>query len=59
VENVMNPATSEEISLRFQMERFNIKQVHGVEGEEQCLVEVSNRFAALGKFDAEVEISTM
>jgi hypothetical protein len=29
------------------MERFNLKKLNEVEGKEQCLVEISNRFAAL------------
>jgi hypothetical protein len=29
------------------MERFNLKKLNEVEGKEQYLVEVSNRFAAL------------
>jgi hypothetical protein len=37
------------------MERFNLKKLNEVEGKEQFLVEVSNRFAALEDFDAEVE----
>jgi hypothetical protein len=38
------------------MERFNLKEFHEVEGKEQFRVEVSDRFAALGDLDAEVEI---
>jgi hypothetical protein len=29
------------------MERFNLKKLNEVEGKEQYLVEISNRFAAL------------
>jgi hypothetical protein len=40
------------------MQRFNVKKLNDVEGEEQCRVEVSNRFAALEDLDTEVEISS-
>jgi hypothetical protein len=40
------------------MERFNLKKLNEVEGKEQYRVESSNRFAALGDFDAEVEINS-
>jgi hypothetical protein len=43
-------------SHRFHMERFNLKRLNEVEGKEQFRVEVSNRFAALGYLDAEVEL---
>jgi hypothetical protein len=36
------------------MERFILKKLNEVEGKEQYRVEVSNRFAALEDFDAEV-----
>jgi hypothetical protein len=39
------------------MERFNVKKIKGVKGKEQCWVEVSNSFAALGNLDAEVDIN--
>jgi hypothetical protein len=38
------------------MERFNIKKLNEVEGNEKYRVEVSNRFAALEDLDTEVEI---
>jgi hypothetical protein len=38
------------------MDRFNLKKLNKVEGEEQFRVEVSNRFAALEDLDAEVEL---
>jgi hypothetical protein len=41
------------------MERFNLKKLNEVEGEEKHHVEVSNRFAALEDLDAEVEINTL
>jgi hypothetical protein len=43
---------------RFHMERFNLKKLHEVEGKEQYHFDVSNRFAALGDLDKEVEINT-
>jgi hypothetical protein len=39
-------------SQRFHMERFNLKKLNEVEGKEQFLVEVSNKFAALEHLDA-------
>jgi hypothetical protein len=41
------------------MEKFNLKKLNEVEGKEKYRVEVSNRFAALEDFDAEVEINTI
>jgi hypothetical protein len=32
---------------RFHMERFNLKKLNEIEGEEKYCVEISNRFAAL------------
>jgi hypothetical protein len=40
------------------MERFNLKKLNEVEGKEQYCVEVSNRFAALEDWEAEVKISS-
>jgi hypothetical protein len=37
------------------MERFSLKKLNEVKGKEQFRVEVSNRFAALEDFNAEVE----
>jgi hypothetical protein len=37
---------------------FNLKKLIDVEGKEQFLVEVSNRFAALEDLDTEVEINS-
>jgi hypothetical protein len=45
-------------SHRFHMEKFNLKKSNDVEGKEQFLVEVSNRFADLEDLDAEVEINS-
>jgi hypothetical protein len=44
-------------SQRFDMERFNLKKLHEVEGKGQFRVEVSNRFAPLENLDAEGEIN--
>jgi hypothetical protein len=35
------------IMHRFHMEKFDLKQLNKVMGQEQCCVEISNRFAAL------------
>jgi hypothetical protein len=40
------------------MERFNLKKLNEVKEKEQYRAEVSNRFAALGDLDAEVEINS-
>jgi hypothetical protein len=45
------------VNFTFHIERFNLKKLNDVEGKEQYLVEVSNRFAALENLDAEVEIN--
>jgi hypothetical protein len=51
-------AVNKQRSQRFYMERFNLKKLNDVEGKEQFLVEISNRFAALEDLDAEVEINS-
>jgi hypothetical protein len=48
-------AVNKQKSYRFHMGKFNLKKLNEVEGKEQYRVEVSNRFAALEDFDAEVE----
>jgi hypothetical protein len=50
-------AVNEQRSQRFHMERFNLNKLNKVEGKEQYCVAVSNRFAALEDFEAEVEIN--
>jgi hypothetical protein len=40
------------------VERFNLQKLNEVESTEQYRVGVSNRFAALGDLDAEVEINS-
>jgi hypothetical protein len=51
-------AANKQRSHRFQREMLNLKELNEVVGNEQYRVEVSNRFAALEDFDAEVEISS-
>jgi hypothetical protein len=41
------------------MERFSLKKLNEVGGKEQYRVEISNRFAPLENFDAEVDISRL
>jgi hypothetical protein len=41
------------------MERFNLKKLNEGEGKENYRVEISNRFAALEKFDDEVDINEL
>jgi hypothetical protein len=52
-------AVNKQGSYKFLMERFNLKKLNEVEGEEKYRVEVSKRFAALEDLDAEVEINTI
>jgi hypothetical protein len=40
------------------LERFNLKKLNEVEGNEQYCVEVSNRFAALEDLDPEVNVNS-
>jgi hypothetical protein len=44
-------------SHRFHTERFNLKNLNGVEGKGQYCIGVSNRFAALEVLDTGVEIN--
>jgi hypothetical protein len=48
-------AVSKQTMHRFHMERFNLKILNEVEGKEQYRVEISNRFAALGNLDKELD----
>jgi hypothetical protein len=50
-------AVNKQRSYRFHMERFNLKKLNKVEGNEQFRVEVSNRFPALEDLDTDVEIN--
>jgi hypothetical protein len=50
-------AVSKQTTHRVHMERFNLKKLNEVEGKKQCLIEISNRFAALENLDAEVNIN--
>jgi hypothetical protein len=52
-------AVNKQRSHRFHMGRFNLKKLNEVEGKEQYCVEVSDRFAALEDWDAEVEIKCL
>jgi hypothetical protein len=52
------PAVNKQGSHKY-MERFNLKKLNEIEGNEKCHVEVSNRFATLEDLDAEVEINTI
>jgi hypothetical protein len=45
-------------SQRFQIERFNHKNLNEVDSKESYHVEVPKRFAALEDLDAEVEINS-
>jgi hypothetical protein len=40
------------------MERFNLKKLNDIEGKDKFHIEVSNRFAALGDLDTEVQINS-
>jgi hypothetical protein len=51
-------AVNKQRSQKFDMERFNLKKLNDVESKRQFRVEVSNRFAVLEDFDAEVEINS-
>jgi hypothetical protein len=42
---------------RFHIERYNLKKFNEVEGKEQYHVKISNRFAALGNLDVELDIN--
>jgi hypothetical protein len=50
-------AEIKQIMHRFYMEKFNYKKSNEVEAEEQCCVEISNRFAASKNLDTEVDIN--
>jgi hypothetical protein len=51
-------AVNKQRSQRFDMERFKLKKLNDVEGEEQFRVEVSNRFKTLEDLDTEVDINS-
>jgi hypothetical protein len=51
-------AVHKQRSQRFDTERFNLKKLNDVEGEEQFRVEISIWFAALEDLDTEVEINS-
>jgi hypothetical protein len=41
---------------KFDMERFNLKKLREAEGKEKYQVKISNRFAALGNLDGDVDM---
>jgi hypothetical protein len=45
------PSETPVITHRVHMKRCNLKKLNDVEGKEQYLVEISNRFAALENLD--------
>jgi hypothetical protein len=51
-------AVNKQRSQRFDMGRFNLKELNELRGKEQFHVEVSNGFAALEDLDSEVEINS-
>jgi hypothetical protein len=51
-------ALNKERSHRFHIERFSLKKLNEVEGNDDYSVEVSNRSAALEDLEAEVEINS-
>jgi hypothetical protein len=48
-------ALSKQTRHRFPMEQFNLTKLKGVEGKGQYRFEISNRFAAFGDVDTEVD----
>ncbi|PNF41324.1 hypothetical protein B7P43_G17043, partial [Cryptotermes secundus] len=50
-------AVSKQTTHTVHMERFHLKKLNEVEGEEQYRVEISNRFAALENLDTEADVN--
>jgi hypothetical protein len=50
-------AVSKQAMHRVHMDMFNLKKLNEVEGKEQYLAEISNRFAALENLDTEIDIN--
>jgi hypothetical protein len=50
-------AVSKQTTHRGRMNRFSLKKLNKVKGKEQYRVEISNRFAASGNVDTEVDIN--
>jgi hypothetical protein len=50
-------AVSKETAHRVHMERFNLKNLNGIESKEQYRVQISNRFTALENLDTEVNVN--
>jgi hypothetical protein len=48
---------SKQTKHRVHTRKFSLKKLNEVEGKEQYDVEISNRFAALGNLDIEVDIN--
>jgi hypothetical protein len=48
---------SKHTTHRFNWERFSLKKLNEVEGNEQCCAEISNRSAALENLDTKVDIN--
>jgi hypothetical protein len=44
-------AVNKQVTYRIHMERFNLKKLNEAKGKQQYLVEISNRFPALGDLD--------
>jgi hypothetical protein len=51
------PAVRKQTTHRVRMERFNLKKLNEVEGKEQYLVEISDRFTALENLDTELDFN--
>jgi hypothetical protein len=51
-------AVNKQRSHKFGTEMFSLKKLNDVHGKEKYSVEVSNRFAALEEFSAEVQIKS-
>jgi hypothetical protein len=49
-------AASNEATLKFDTERFNLKKINEVQGKEQCHVKISNMLAALENLEDDVHI---
>jgi hypothetical protein len=50
-------AVSKKTTHTVHMERFNLKKLNEVEGQEQYHVDISNRFAALENLDTELDVN--
>jgi hypothetical protein len=50
-------SVSKRVRQNFDLERFDLKKLHGVEVKEKYQVEISNRFAALESLDESFDIN--